>query len=60
MMWFGEKLRCRLRATGWLFGLDLEQVHGKYVPSMLFADRRAPTADSASVKKRKSFQRPVY
>jgi hypothetical protein len=35
-MWFGKKLRCRLRATGRLFGLELEQVHGICVPSVLF------------------------
>src|SRR4029450_9066031 len=35
-MWFGESLRCRLGATGWLFSFDLQQIHGKYVPSVLF------------------------
>ena len=34
-MWFGEKLRCRLRATGRLFGLNLKQLHGICVPSKL-------------------------
>jgi hypothetical protein len=32
-------LRCRLRATGWLFGLDLKQLHGICVPSGLSRDR---------------------
>src|SRR4029077_11750705 len=35
-MWFGESLRCRLGATGWLFSLDLQQIHGICVPSVLF------------------------
>ena len=54
-MWFGEKLRCRLRATGWLFGLDLKQVHGICVPSVPFRTALAPTADSASVKSASHF-----
>src|SRR6185437_16503074 len=35
-MWFGESLRCRLGATGWLFSLDLQHIHGICVPSVLF------------------------
>ena len=51
-MWFGEKLRCRLRATGRLFGLELKQVHGYASPPCLSgppcANRRSASIKSAS------------
>src|SRR5262245_34637555 len=54
-----EESGCRLRATGWLFSLDLKRLHGMFVPSELATDRFAPAADSRSSKKRESFQLPV-
>ena len=56
-MWFGEKLRCRRWATGWLFSLDLKQLHGITSPPCF---RRTGPSDNRRLlvrQKRELFQR---